>query len=81
MKTSSEKEKKLSLALSKLKNLNHKNPSLTNAIQNLDDQKNQLEIEKKEIEIKYENLMQDYGQLKQKLDKINKIKYMKKRKK
>ena len=52
MKTSSEKEKKLSLALSKLKNLNHENPGLTNALQNLDDQKNQLEIEKKEIEIK-----------------------------
>ena len=74
MKTSSEKEKKLSLALSKLKNLNHENPSLTNALQNLDDQKNQLEIEKKEIEKKYENLMQDYKQLKQKLDKINKHK-------
>jgi len=56
MKTSNEKEKKLVLALSKLKNLNHKNPGLTNALQNLDNQKNQLEIEKKEIETKYENL-------------------------
>ena len=71
MKTSSEKEKKLNLALSKLKKLNHENPSLVNALQNLDGQKNQLEIEKKEIKIKYENLMQDYEQLKQKLDKIN----------
>jgi hypothetical protein len=53
MKTSSEKGKKLSLALSKLKNLNYKNAHLTNGIQNLDDQKNQLEIEKKEIETKY----------------------------
>ena len=74
MKTSSEKEKKLNLALSKLKNLNLKNPRLVNTLQNLDDQKNQLEIEKKEIEKKYLNLMQDYEQLKQKLDKINKYK-------
>ena len=80
MKTSSEKEKKLSLALSKLKNLNHENPGLTNSLQNLDDQKNQLEIEKKEIETKYENLMQDYGQLKQKLDKINKYQVNEKKK-
>ena len=80
MKTSSEKEKKLSLALSKLKNLNHENPGLTNALQNLDDQKNQLEIEKKEIETKYKNLMQDYGQLKQKLDKINKYQVNEKKK-
>ena len=74
MKTSSEKEKKLNLALSKLKNLNHANPRLTNTLQNLGDQKNQLEIEKKEIEKKYENLAQNYKQLKQKLDKINKHK-------
>ena len=64
MKTSSEKEKKLNLALSKLKNLNHENSSLANTLQNLDDQKNQLEIEKKEIETKYKNLMQDYEKLK-----------------
>ena len=75
MKTSSEKEKKLSLALSKLKNLNHKNTHLINGIQNLDDQKNQLEIE-----TKYESLMQDYGQLKQKLDKINKYQVHEKKK-
>ena len=63
MKTPSEKEKKLSLALSKLKNLDHENPGLTNALQNLDDQKNQLEIEKKQIETKYGNLIQDYEQV------------------
>ena len=74
MKTSSEKEKKLNLALSKLKNLNLKNPRLVNTLQNLDDQKNQLEIEKKEIETKYGNLIQDYEVLKQKLNKINKNK-------
>ena len=74
MKTSNEKEKKLVLALSKLKNLNHENPALANDLQNLNDQKNQLEIEKKEIETKYGNLIQDYEVLKQKLNKINKNK-------
>jgi len=67
MKTSSEKEKKLSLALSKLKNLNHENPGLTNALQNLDNQKNQLEIEKKEISNKYEELVQEHEKIKQEL--------------
>ena len=74
MKTYSEKEKKLNLALSKLKNLNLENPSLGNALENLGGQKNQLEIEKKEIESKYGNLMHDYEALQQKLDKINKNK-------
>ena len=37
MKTSSEKEKKLILALSKLKNLNLENPHLANTLKNLDD--------------------------------------------
>ena len=74
MKTSNEKEKKLVLALSKLNNLNYENPALANDLKNLNDQKNQLEIEKKQIETKYGNLMQDYEQLKQKLDKINKYK-------
>ena len=44
MKTSTEKEKKLDLALSKLKNLNLENPELKNSLENLDNQKNQLEI-------------------------------------
>ena len=74
MKTSNEKEKKLVLALSKLKSLNYKNPTLANDLQNLNDQKNQLEIEKKQIETKYGNLMQDYEQLEQKLDQVNKDK-------
>ena len=74
MKTSSEKEKKLSLALSKLKNLNHENPGLAKDLESLENQKNQLEIEKKEIESKYGNLMDDYEVLRQKLDKINKNK-------
>ena len=39
MKTSTEKEKKLDLALSKLKNLNLENPELKNSLENLDNQK------------------------------------------
>ena len=48
MKTSSEKEKKLDTALSKLTNLNL-NANLKENLQHLSHQKNQLEIEKKEI--------------------------------
>ena len=66
-----EKEKKLSLALSELKKLNLKNPDLQSSIENLNDQKNQLEIEKKEIITKYQNLLQDYDLLKTKLEEIN----------
>ena len=57
MKTSSEKEKKLTLALGKLENLNLSDPNLKKSIENLGEQKNQLEIEKKEIENKYLSLM------------------------
>ncbi len=42
-----EKEKKLNLALAKLKNLNLKDPDVKKNIENLRSQKNQLEIEKK----------------------------------
>jgi chromosome segregation ATPase len=71
MKTDSEKEKKLDLALDKLKNLNLQNPSLKTNLENLNSQKNQLEIEKKEIEQKYQNLMKEYDALGQKLEEIN----------
>ena len=50
-----EKEKKLNLALTKLKNLNLENPSIKKNIENLSEQKNQLEIEKQELEEKYKN--------------------------
>jgi hypothetical protein len=56
MKTVSEKEKKLSFALNKLRSLNLENPTLKNSLKNLSDQKNQLEIEKKLLEEKYQNL-------------------------
>ena len=71
MKTSSEKEKKLNLAINKLQNINLENPSLKNSLENLDKQKNQLEIEKKEVENKYYSLLNEYEQLKQKLEEIN----------
>ena len=54
-----EKEKKLNLALEKLKNLNLKNPEVKKNIENLSSQKNQLEIEKQEIEEKYKSLIND----------------------
>ncbi len=65
-----EKEKKLSLALSKLKNLNLKNPDLQKNLENLNSQKNQLKIEKKELEEKYKLLLADYKNLTDKIEKI-----------
>ena len=47
-----EKEKRLTLALTKLKNLNLKNSNIKKNIENLDEQKNQLQIEKQDIEEK-----------------------------
>ena len=65
-----EKEKKLNLALTKLKNLNLKNPDLKKNIENLSSQKNQLEIEKQELEDKYKSLLDDYNNLSKKLDEF-----------
>ena len=59
MKSVIEKEKKLNLALTKLKNLNLDNPNIKKNIQSLNSQKNQLEIEKQELEVKYKNLLDD----------------------
>ena len=50
MKTHNEKEKKLESALVKLKNLNLDNSSIKESLENLDKQKNQLEIEKKKFQ-------------------------------
>ena len=47
-----EKEKKLNLALTKLKKLNFNNPDIKKNIKNLSEQKNQIEIEKHELEEK-----------------------------
>ena len=64
-----EKEKKLNLALTKLKNLNFENPDIKN-VENLNLQKNQLEIEKQELEEKYKTLVDDYEILSKKLDQF-----------
>ncbi len=66
-----EKEKKLNLALAKLKNLNLKNPDVKKNIENLNSQKNQLEIEKQEIEEKYKSLIDDYNSLSKKLEGLH----------
>ena len=68
MKSVIEKEKKLNLALTKLKNLNLKNPDIKKNLQNLSTQKNQLEIEKQELEEKYKSLSENYNNLSKKLD-------------
>ena len=65
-----EKEKKLNLALAKLKNLNLKNPHIKKDIENLSEQKNQLEIEKQDLEEKYKILANDYNNLCKKLDEF-----------
>jgi len=70
MKTGSEKEKKLTFALNKLKSLNLQNPSLKTNLEILGAQKNQLEIEKKEIEEKYQNLINEHKVLNEKLEHI-----------
>ena len=73
MKSVIEKEKKLNLALTKLKNLNLKNPDIKKNIENLNAQKNQLEIEKQELEEKYKSLEDDYNNLTKKLDEFQNL--------
>ena len=46
-----EKEKKLNLALTKLKNLNFEKSDIKKNLENLNSQKNQLEIEKQDLEV------------------------------
>ena len=69
MKTFSEKEKKLSTSLQKLKDLNLINTSQNKQTEYLKEQKNQLEIEKNQLEIKYKSLMENYQKLKDRLKK------------
>ena len=73
MKSVIEKEKKLNLALTKLKNLNLQNPDIKKNIENLSAQKNQLEIEKQELEEKYKSLEDDYNNLTKKLDEFKNL--------
>ena len=81
MKSVIEKEKKLNLALTKLKNLNLDNPNIKKNILNLNSQKNQLEIEKQELEVKYKNLLDDYNELSKKLDEFQNREKMRKKNK
>ena len=71
MKTFSEKEEKLNLALEKLKKLNFVNPKLKEHTERLDNRKNQLEIEKQQIEDKYRILLNDHDELKKKIKEQN----------
>ena len=70
MNSVSEKEKKLNLALTKLRELNLVNPDIKKNIENLNSQKNQLEIEKQELDEKYKKLVNDYNNLSEKLDEF-----------
>ena len=76
-----EKEKKLNIALAKLKNLNLEDPDIKKNIEILGNQKNQLEIEKSEIEKKYKTLVDEHDDLTRKLQELqNKEKIEKKKK-
>ena len=76
-----EKEKKLNLALTKLKSLNLENPDIKKNIEILGEQKNQLEIEKSEIEKKYKTLVDEHDNLTGKLEELeNKEKIEEKKK-
>ena len=67
MKYFSEKEKKLELALNKLKKLNLIDHDEQKNLKFISDQKNQLEIEKKELENKQEDLIKEHQKLKDQL--------------
>ena len=66
----SEKEKKLEIALDKLKKLNLVDEEGLKNIEFLSDQKNQLEIEKKELENKHQNLINEHQKLREQLKGI-----------
>ena len=68
MKYFSEKEKKLEMALDKLKKLNLIDDEGQKNMEILYEQKNQLEIEKNELEDKHENLMNEHHKLKDQLN-------------
>ena len=65
-----EKEKKLNLALTKLKSLNLENPDIKKNIETLGEQKNQLKIEKYHWEDKYKTLLEEHTNLSKKLEEI-----------
>ena len=70
MKYFSEKEKKLEMALDKLKKLNLVGEEGLKNLEFLSDQKNQLEIEKKELENKHQDLINEHHKLKDHLETL-----------
>ena len=71
MKTFNEKEKKLQEALEKLSNFSISNLEQTTKIDELINQKNQLEIEKNDIIKKYLELETNFNDLKSKISILN----------
>ena len=67
MKYFSEKEKKLEIALYKLKKLNILDEEGQKNLEFLSNQKNQLEIEKKELQNKHADLIMEHQKLKDQL--------------
>ena len=65
-----EKEKKLNLALTILKNLNLEDPDIKENIEILGEEKNQLEIEKLELEKEYKALVDEHDNLSRKLEEL-----------
>ena len=72
MKNYEEKEKKLENALNKLETLSGKVVKMTEHIDSLNFDKNQLLSEKEESEENYRSLSAQHQQLKKELEKINK---------
>ncbi|PDH20875.1 MAG: 5-formyltetrahydrofolate cyclo-ligase [Pelagibacterales bacterium MED-G42] len=70
MNSINEKEKKLNIALEELKNLDLDNPDFKNNLEELNLQKNQLEIEKSDLENKYKALLDDHASLSKKLEEF-----------
>ena len=70
MKYFSEKEKKLEIALVKLKKLNLSDEEGQKNLKFISNQKNQLKIEKRELENKYQDLINEHHKLKDQLKDI-----------
>ena len=64
------KEKKLETALDKLKSLTENPISFSSGINDLYEEKNQLEIEKRDMEHKYNKLLSEHKSLKVKLNEL-----------
>ena len=72
MKNYEEKEKKLDNVLKKLNFTSNRVAKMSNDINSLNLEKNQLLREKEESDINYENLLKQHQKQKSEMDKINK---------